>query len=713
VLFPARGVRAAAPREAGVGVLDLSRLSAEQRQIVLAGDGPLLVVAGPGSGKTTVLAAYIAQLVGARHVPPASVLAVTFTTAAARELRDRLGAILGDSGRSVDVTTLHAFGLRIIRQWSAALGLGAGRVAVYGAGDARGVLREAVATAGLDSEGGDLRALERAVERYRLTLGHGGDPSPGGGPASTASPWAAAETVAAVAGAYEALLQRRCAVDYAAMLVLPLRLFETHPAALRLYQDAYRVVLCDECQDVCAAQYALLRLLAARHRNLVLVGDPRQSLYGWRGADGRLLATFGADFPEARVYSLDENFRSAGRLVELANALSSRLGHARPLWTRNPPGDAARLYVADDDRTEAAFVAAEVEHLLRSGAIARPGEVAILYRTNRQGQELALALRGRGLPYRVRGSGDLFARREVQDALAYLRLAHNPEDVAALARIANVPPRRLGRLADRLAQELRERPVPLAELPLLARDFGPAATAGAEALVQLIRDLHEQSARLPNDAMLELALAVSGYRAWIGDQSGGAERLVHLEQLAALAARSEADLGSWLAELQLGTCLGEGADVEADAGEPVLLTTIHAAKGGEWPVVFLVGAEEGLLPHSGALQTGAGRPSAGMAGPEGGTSGTGGGPMGRPERLEGVEEERRVAFVAVTRPRDRLYVTYCRARHQGDRIEPRRPSRFLEEVPPALLERAAPASLTTLAALAGSGYLAGEGRRAA
>ena len=620
-------------------MLDLSRLSPAQREAVVAGDGPMLIVAGPGSGKTTVLAARIAYLVAARQIAPSSVLAITFATKATRELRARLAGLLGSQGRGVDVTTFHAFGLRIVRQWSEELGFGPGPIAVYGSGEIQAVLREVADDLDYDLERWPPADTVSMLERHRL----------GGG-----APAAMAGQVAALAEGYEALLRRRGAVDYPAMLALPLRLFESRPAALRLYQDAYRYILSDEYQDVSAPQYALLRRLAERHRNLVVVGDPCQCLYGWRGADVRFLMEFERDFPEARVVSLDQNFRSTGRIVDLANALSAELAYRRPLWTDNQSGEHSYLHLAADEQAEAAFVVGEIERLCAERLIDHPGEVAILYRTNWQAQQLILALRERGLPYRVQGSGDLFARREVRDALAYLRLAYDPDDALALARIANVPPRRLGRLAD----GLRVRPAPARELPSLASRYGPAALVAAEALVAMIADLHARAATSPPAELLDLALDRSGYRTWLGGQADGAARLGHLAELRVLARQAEGDLASWLAELQLG----EEVASAPDDGRRVLLTTIHGAKGGEWRVVFVVGVEEGLLPHSRSLLA---------------------------EASAAVEEELRVAYVAVTRPRERLYLTCCRTRSRGERREPRHPSRFLRGLPLEPVERAA------------------------
>ncbi len=608
---------------------------------MLAGDGPLLVVAGPGSGKTTVLAARVAYLVTSRGIAPSSVLAVTFATKAARELRARLGGMLDELGLAVDVSTFHAFGLRIVRQWSEELGFGPGPLAVYAREEALKLLQEAADHVGFDLERRPLSDLARHLDRVRL-----GDDA-----ALTAT-----DDLGPLVEAYEALLRRRGAVDYPAMLALPLRLFSARPAVLRLYQDSYRHVLADEFQDVSAAQYALLRSLAERHRNLVVVGDPRQTLYSWRGADVRFLRELERDFPEAQVLGLDQNFRSTGRIVDLANALGATLEYSRPLWTDNPEGEVTMLHVAEDERGEAAFVAAEIRRLYAERRIDHPGEAAVLYRTNQQTDELALALRAERLPYRVLGRNDLFSRGEVRDVIAYLRLAHNPSDGAALARTANVPPRRLGRLSERL----KERPVPPEEFLTLARAHGPIAADSASSLLALIDELHDRSLDLAPAEMLDLVLEESGYADWLAGQPDASARLAHLATLRALAEQAEGDLGAWLADLQLGE---EVAPAPDDAAK-VLLTTIHGAKGGEWRVVFVVGVEEGLLPHPRALLLQ-------------GTEST------------GIQEELRVAYVAVTRPRERLYLTCCRTRRLGGRSELRRPSRFLRGLPAHLIARAA------------------------
>ena len=452
--------------------------------------------------------------------------------------------------------------------------------------------------------------------------------------------------LAELAAAYEALLRRRNAVDYPAMLALPLRLFAEHPRALRLLQDAQRHVLADEAQDLCGAQHRLLRLLCERHRNLVVVGDPWQAVFTWRGADPWFVERFRQAFPEARVLQLTENFRATGRLVHLANALGAPLGDRR-LWTRNPPGQPAVLHGAADERAEAAYVADQIAALCRAGLVVHPGEVAVVYRTNRQADELALALRALGIPYRVRGAGDPFARREVRDALAYLRLALDPADGAALARIVNTPPRRLGRLA----AHVQDGPCAPAELVALARPCGAVAVAAANALTTLIDELHAASRRLAPEALLRLAIERSGYRAWLARQPDGAARARHLDDLHALVVRSRGSLTSLLDAF--------GAGVEATPDEPsVLLSTIHLAKGTERRAVFVVGAEEGLLPHARALA---------------GVDGT------------SLEEELRAMYVAVTRACERLVLTFAGTRRLGGRTGPRQPSRFLRGLPAPLI----------------------------
>ncbi|HEX5506397.1 MAG TPA: UvrD-helicase domain-containing protein [Thermomicrobiales bacterium] len=363
---------------------DLAWLSEGQREAVLAPAGPLLVVAGPGTGKTATVAERIAHLLrsGAAALP--EVLALTFSRAAARALAARLVARLGPAGAAVHATTFHAFGLWLARRWAGELGLDPARLVVYGEEEARALLVEAL--------GGDARepppaetlpALAAAIDEARLALAAGTAPLAG---------------AVAPAEAYERLLRARGAIDFPGMLAAPLRLFREHPHILRRYQATYRWILADEFQDVAAPQYALLRLLAAAHSNLTVVGDTCQTLYAWRGADAAHLLDFADAHPGTRVVRLTQNFRSTGAILAVANALGAALPYGQALWTANPPGAAPVLRAARDPADEAAFIAAELARLLAAGRLDHPREAAVLARTNQQAAPLLAALGARGIP---------------------------------------------------------------------------------------------------------------------------------------------------------------------------------------------------------------------------------------------------------------------------------------------------------------------------
>ena len=643
--------------------MDLSDFSPSQREVVTAGDGPLSVLAGPGSGKTTVLAGRIAYLVDQRGISPSTIMAITFTTAAAATLRQRLAGVLGSAAQDLTITTFHALGLRLIKQWAHELGF-RHVPAVYGRDDARALLRQAAKGMGLEvATGGStgdvdpwamsIARLASSLDRYRLSASSGLI-------ASHRDEEIDDELLAPLASAYDELLQDHGAVDYPAMLTLPLQLFEIEPRALRLMQDAYRFVMADEFQDTSRTQFKLLEHIVAHHRNLAVVGDPKQAVFMWLGADPSILADFPRQYPDARVFPLGQNHRSTGVVVALSNALAAPLATGLESWTANALGPSARLYAAIDELDEARFVAAEIRRLVDSGHIDHVGQVAVLYRTNAQARIVASTLRNARVPFRVRADADLFAQAEVRDLVAYLRLAHSPTDGPALSRVINVPPRRLRAIE----QALRKRPVPVAELPTWAhKRGGPSIRHAVEGLLHVLEQLHaDTQERLPAE-VLEMVLERIPYLQWLETQKDAHARLKHVENLRGVLQTSAApDLGPGLVDMQLGEFDGP-ADT---ADSAVTLTTIHSAKGTEWPVVFVLGCEDGLLPH--------GVRSASRT----------------PTRSE--DEERRLAYVAFSRTQVLLYLAYCRARrfsHDGapGRLEPREPSRFLLGLPAELIER--------------------------
>ena len=367
-------------------MLNLSRLTPQQRQAATAPDGPLLIIAGPGSGKTTVLAARIAHLVIERRVPPAAILALTFTRTAAVHLRLRLAGMLRDRAGDVDISTFHSLGLRVVRLWSTDLGYTQDRLTVYRAVDQRRELERLAVQAGLKTAPAETEELIRATDALRLT-------------GELIGP----DHVGLLAQRYEALLQRRGAVDFTAMLALPLRLFAGRPDALRLQQDAYRHLLADEFQDVNGPQYDLLRLLVQPHRNLTAVGDPGQRIYSWRGASPAVLDAFRRDYPDARVLTLDDNFRSTQRVLAVGNSLGREATGGRQMRTTNAPGLTPVVYAAADEQDEARWLAGQVRRLLAGEQPLTPGEIAVVYRTHDQAPVLSAGLRAAGIRHVVRG----------------------------------------------------------------------------------------------------------------------------------------------------------------------------------------------------------------------------------------------------------------------------------------------------------------------
>ncbi len=609
----------------------------QQLQAITANDGPLAIVAGPGCGKTTLLAGRIAFLIRDRGFDPASILVVSFTTEAARRLRREAARKLGDRAGDVAILTLHALGRRVIDTWAIQLGY-EDRPSVLHHEEARALLASAAGALGWDLATVPVGELATAVDRCRLLVDEEARKT---------------DPLASLAEAYEERLRRHGAIDFVAMLSLPLRLFGGNEGALRVLQDAYQWVMADEVQDLDPSQWRLVELLAARHGNLLVAGDDAQCLYTWREADPRALRHFAERHPATTVVTLDKNHRSTNRLVQLSNALGDLLSHRAPLWTDNPEGPAPRLLLAEDEHAEATFVAQQIGALLDRGLLPHPGEAAVVFRTRAQADVIAGALRTAGLPYSLHGHTDLFGTRVVRDVLAYLRLAVNPTDRAALARIVDVPRRGLGRLAATLLDE----PATTAELPARAADFGPAAVSAAAGVMATVYDLHAQASRgVAPVALLDRALDRSGYRAWLEHHPDGTRRLRLLARLRALAQRVDVSLAEWLDAAALGEDL-----VSADE-EATRLSSIHMAKGREWRATFMIGLEEGLVPHYRALVQAQERPDG-----------------------DALEEELRGFYVGITRARERLFLSACLQRSRGEQAEPRQPSRWLHAFPPNLL----------------------------
>ncbi|MEZ4323509.1 MAG: UvrD-helicase domain-containing protein [Myxococcota bacterium] len=633
----------------------LTLLNPEQYRAVTTTEGPLLILAGAGSGKTRVLTRRIAHVLH-NGTDPKNVLAVTFTNKAAAEMKERVIELVGEIGSKVWVSTFHSSCCRILRQDIENLGW-TKRFAIYDDDDQLRMVKGIITELGFDPERADPRALLRQIDHYKNRMYD---------PDSLIAEKRSheREPLIQVWRGYAEQLQAADAVDFNDLIGLTVRLFREHPDVLAKWQDTFHYVMVDEYQDTNRGQYDLLTLLASKHRNLAVVGDDDQSIYGFRGADISIIRGFQNDYPEAAIIRLEQNYRSTKNILALANHViaidENRI--AKQLWTEAPPGAKVRFIVADTAIDEAKRVAGGIQLLARRGI--SYDDMAIIYRTNATSRPFELALGERRIPYRIIGGKKFYARREVRDALSYLRLIVNPADDAAFLRVVNVPPRGIGaKTLAKLREEATTRGMPLLRT---ARGFrtGKRAQDGLAELVTLIDDLTDAARTTQPPALLMQALEDSGYAEMLradtnpdGKLSRDAQgRLANLEELAKDALAFE--LPSALTPLDVLTAwldriaLTAATDEESEGGQ-VTLMTVHNAKGLEYPVVFVVQMVEGVFPHAKSED-------------------------------RGIEEERRLAYVAFTRAKERLFVTRSRRASSFDertRDTLVEPSRFLFGLP--------------------------------
>ena len=637
-------------------------LNAAQQAAVEHPGGPLLVLAGAGSGKTRVLTARIAHLIQTQKIAPQRILAVTFTNKAAAEMRGRVGTLLGADPRGLWIGTFHSLSARLLRREAPLLGFGP-NFTIYDVDDQAALIRRLLEQRGVSPKAYPPRALQGIISaaKNRMQL-----PEELGAQADTPLARVAADVYAALGPA----LKQANAMDFDDLLLHPLVLFREHPDRLAYWQDRFQHVLVDEFQDTNAAQYLLVKQLARKHGNLCVVGDDDQSIYGWRGADVRHMLAFQQDFPGTTLIKLEQNYRSTQIILDTANGViaenAARLG--KTLFTAKKGGDQVVLLTAADERDEAEWLANEFSRIAADDDIAYEG-MAILYRTNSQSRPIEEAFRFRRIPYRLVGAVSFYERREVKDLLAYLRLIANPADNEAFLRIVNVPRRGIGDASLALLVqagttwrkpllEVAEGAARVSELRPNVRD----AFTGVAALVARLRG----AAHADPATVLEAVLTATGYAQYLAEE--GAEGIDRMENVQALiagaAAWAEVESGEleegeggsslerYLTQAALITPVDEAKDV---AG--VTLTTAHMAKGLEWPVVALAGLEDGLFPLSRTVT-----------------------------EPGGVEEERRLCYVGLTRAREKLYLSWARTRYRHGRLDLAEPSRFLEAVPPEVLQ---------------------------
>ena len=629
----------------------LDGLNPPQREAVLHGDGPLLVLAGAGSGKTRVLTHRVARLIGEVGVPPEGVLAITFTNKAAGEMRDRIGRLVGPRARAIWASTFHSACVRILRREAEEAGY-ARDFSIYDGDDQLRLIRRCLVEEEVDPKRVAPRAVQARISDAKTLLQSPEEMAAQAGSFND-------EVLARVYTRYAAALRDNGAMDFDDLLMVTAQLLEGNEAVRHRWQTRFQHVLVDEYQDTNHAQYRLVRALAEPQRNVVAVGDDDQGIYSWRGADVRNILDFERDYPNAHVVALEQNYRSTGTILRAANAVVERNPHRHPkrLWTDLGDGEPITVASCRDEHEEARLVAGEIDAALgRGGSLS---EFAVFYRTNAQSRAIEDQLVRRGISYQVVGGPRFYERAEVRDLLSYLRVVANPADGVSLARMLGAPKRGLGPgCLAKLEAYARAFDLPIADA-ILRPDEVSGITPGQRATVAasgaLVADVRRQvEAGAPLDRILEEVLDRSGLRESL-EREGTFEaqgRIENLEEMVRVAAEYDASAPeSTLAGFLEGIALQADADTLEESQGAVTLMTIHNAKGLEFDTVVITGLEEGLFPHS------------------------------RSDTPETLQEERRLFYVGLTRARRHLVLTHAESRAMHGGRDYRLPSRFLGELP--------------------------------
>lgn len=656
--------------------IDLDTLNGPQREAVLCTEGPLLVLAGAGSGKTRVLTHRIAHLVEDLNVAPWQIMAITFTNKAAAEMRERLQSLIGGGARGMWVSTFHSMCVRILRTDCERVGFAKG-FTIYDDSDSKRLVEQIMDELNIDKKRYPIPALRNRISQAKNDL-------------QVAEVFAekTSDQVGQVAARVYTRLQERLrqlnAFDFDDLLLYTWLLLKNHPDVLAAYQNRFRYLMVDEYQDTNHAQYVLTQLLAAAHKNIMVVGDDDQSIYSWRGADLRNILDFEKDYPEARVVKLEENYRSMGNILAAANAVIANNLTRKPkkLFTSKPAGDKISVYSATDERDEGRWIASEIEH--QHGEGMSYNQIAVFYRTNAQSRMLEDMLMRAGVPYRLIGGTRFFDRAEIRDVMAYLNLVVNPANDVAAHRVINVPKRGIGKTTvehiDYVARETGITFLQAAELCIADDQIRSATRKAIAEFVALIHDAQGYAGDLRKvvEAIVDKAGLIRALEAENSDDAAG--RIENIQELFGVVdeyaqTHDDADAlfepptaedapeaddeppvrtfqANSLPDFVEWVTLRTDMDTVAEDGEAITMMTIHAAKGLEFDCVFVAGMEESLFPHGNSSQD-----------------------------SQGLEEERRLAYVAITRARKKLYLTNAFTRQIFGQSSANPPSRFIGEIP--------------------------------
>jgi len=630
----------------------LDALNPQQREAVEYTDGPLLIFAGAGSGKTRVLTTRIAYLIAERKSWPERILAVTFTNKAAREMRERVAALVGEVAKDMWVGTFHSTCVRILRREAPRLGFDR-NFTIFDEDDSRAAIKRALDGLGLDPKRYPPAMISNAISNAKNEL-QGPDGIPNRNYFDEVARRCYVE--------YEEILRRSGGLDFDDLILNVVKLLRDDEEARVYWQDRFRYVLVDEYQDTNHSQYVLVKLFAGGRRNLAVVGDDDQSIYGFRGADVRNILDFQRDYPDCKVVNLEQNYRSSQAILDAAHSVIRHNPERAPkkLWTDRVGGEKVFAVQAYNEVEEAEFVSDEIERLRRSEG-RKYRDFAVLYRTNAQSRGFEDVFVRRRVPYRLVGGVKFWERREVKDLLAYMRLLANPADTISFARVVNVPRRKIGQVTvERLVVRSRERDIPVLQSLDEATWAGvPKAALGPiDHFARQLKSIRASVGVLRPSELVDLVIEVMDLKNFYSDGTPqGDARIENLAELHGLAQEYDPldpteGLNTFLSEIALSS----DVDSYDDQEEGVTLITLHMVKGLEFPVVFLAGLEEGLLPHQRSI-----------------------------DEDKGIDEERRLCYVGITRARDRLYLTCAFRRHIFGQAAAGMPSRFLGDIPQALI----------------------------
>lgn len=639
----------------------LERLNKEQQEAVKHTEGPLLIMAGAGSGKTRVLTHRIAYLIEEKFINPYNILAITFTNKAAREMKERIQQLIGPSSEEMIISTFHSLCVRILRRHIDRIGYDKNFIILDGS-DQLTVIKQVLKDLNLDPKQYNPRAMIGKISSFKNELISETK-------ASELANTIGEKKVAEIYTAYQKMLRKNQALDFDDLIVETIHLFQRVPEVLEYYQNRFQYIHVDEYQDTNDAQYILVKLLAKKFQNICVVGDSDQSIYRWRGANISNILSFEKDYPSATTIFLEQNYRSTKTILAAANNVISNNTNRRPkkLWTENEKGEKISFYQGSTEREEAHFVIGKINEFVRSGTY-KASDIAILYRTNAQSRVLEDTLLKSNIAYTIVGGLKFYDRKEIKDLIAYLRLITNPNDDISFERIVNVPRRGIGAASiEKLRAYAASHELSLYQA-IDEVEFSSVPKRTANALIKFkeqIDNLVKQQQFLSASEMIEQVLEVTEYKALLAAEGSieAQSRIENIDEFMTVAQEfeqttdEEATLVNFLTDLALVSDIDTLDEAERDEAGQVTLMTVHAAKGLEFPVVFLIGMEENVFPHSRSLFD-----------------------------EEEMEEERRLAYVAITRAEKELYITNAKMRTAFGETKFNPISRFIEEIPEDLLD---------------------------